>query len=70
MKYQPVIALCIFIASLSRGLCQTTNIVFTGISATDEGNIRLAWSSVSNEIYEIDEADSLTNASIGTTTWN
>ncbi len=70
MKYLPLIALCIFITSLSRSLCQTTNIVFTGISATDEGNIRLAWSSMSNEIYEIDEADSLTNASIGTTTWN
>ncbi len=59
------IALC-----LTSKLEAQTNLQFTGISATDEGNIHLAWASVSNEVYEIDEADSLIATNTGTTTWN
>src|SRR5271163_3905222 len=58
----------ILIASLGQSFGQT-NLQFTGISVSDEGNMHLAWSSVSNEVYEIDEADSVIDESIGTTTW-
>ena len=43
---------------------------FTGISATDEGAICLTWASVSNEVYEIDEADALIDTNTGSITWN
>lgn len=59
------IALC-----LTSKLEAQTNLQFTGINVTDEGNINLTWSSVSNEVYQIDEADSLINTNTGTTTWN
>lgn len=51
-------------------LSQTTNLQFTGVSATDEGNIQLTWASVSNEVYQIQEADALIDTNTGTTTWN
>jgi hypothetical protein len=51
-------------------LSQTTNLQFTGVSATDEGNIKLTWTSVSNEVYQIQEADSLLDTNTGSTTWN
>ena len=44
-----------------------TNIQFTSINVTDEGAIQLRWSSQSNELYEIDEADSLNSTNV---TWN
>jgi hypothetical protein len=44
-----------------------TNIQFTSINVTDEGAIQLRWSSQSNELYQIDEADSLNTTNI---TWN
>ncbi len=43
---------------------------FTGISATDEGAIRLTWISQPNEVYEIDEADALIDTNTGSITWN
>src|ERR1700761_1497859 len=61
--------LSILAVSAASGLCQT-NLQFTGISVSDEGNMRLAWSSVSNEVYEVDEADSLIDTNTGGTTWN
>jgi hypothetical protein len=59
----------ILIASLGQSFGQT-NLQFTGINVTDEGNMHLAWASVSNEVYEIDEADALIDTNTGTTTWN
>src|ERR1700722_3270896 len=46
-----------------------TNLNFTGVSATVEGSILFSWNSTSNEIYEIDFADSLIDTNTGTTTW-
>lgn len=56
-------------ASTALGLCQT-NLQFTAIVQTDEQAIRLNWGSVSNEVYEIDEADSLIDTNTGSITWN
>jgi|SRR5579884_1186608 len=47
-----------------------SQIYFTNIVATQEGAIRLKWTSVSNEVYEIDEADALNTNWDGTTVWN
>lgn len=57
------------LASLGQCLGQT-NLQFTGISVTDEGAMHLAWSSVSNELYEVDEADALIDTNTGSITWN
>jgi hypothetical protein len=57
---------------LSPSLAHAQNpIIFTSATATPENAILLNWQSNTNEIYEIDEADSLleTNDS-GTITWN
>ena len=43
---------------------------FTGINVTDEGAMQLHWTSQSNEVYEIDEADALIDTNTGTITWN
>jgi hypothetical protein len=43
---------------------------FTGISVTPEQAIQIRWASVSNETYEIDEADTLETNAQGTITWN
>jgi len=43
---------------------------FTGASATQEGAILLNWASNSNEVYEVDYADSLIDTNTGTITWN
>jgi hypothetical protein len=55
---------------LSQSALSQTNIFFTSVNATDEGNIHLAWSSVSNEVYQIQEADTLQNTNSGAITWN
>lgn len=47
-----------------------TNLNFNGVSANVEGAIRLSWNSTSNEIYEVDYADSLIDTNTGTITWN
>lgn len=47
-----------------------TNSQFTAIAATPEQAIQVTWTSVSNETYEIDEADTLTTNAQGTITWN
>jgi hypothetical protein len=49
---------------------QTNNLDFNGVRATVEGAIRLSWNSTSNEVYEIDYADSLIDTNTGTITWN
>jgi Family of unknown function (DUF6345)/Bacterial Ig domain/FlgD Ig-like domain len=49
--------------------CQT-NLQFTAVHATDEGAIQLHWASNSNEVYEIDYADSLIDTNTGSITWN
>lgn len=61
---------CIIALSLTSKLQAQTNLQFTGVNVTDEGNIHLAWSSVSNEIYQIQEADALINTNGGAPTWN
>jgi len=43
---------------------------FTGAKATQEGAITLSWASNSNEVYEVDYADSLIDTNTGTITWN
>jgi hypothetical protein len=47
-----------------------TDLNFTGISATPDGAVQLTWNSVSNEYYEIDEADALGTNSDGSTAWH
>lgn len=46
-----------------------TNLNFNGISTTVEGAVRLSWNSTSNEVYEIDYADSLIDTNTGAITW-
>ena len=60
----------LFLALSSQWLNGQTNLEFTRVNATDEGNIKLTWSSVSNEVYQIQEADALINTNTGATTWN
>jgi hypothetical protein len=64
-----VILVGLVLASLGQCLGQT-NLQFTGISVTGEGAMHLAWSSVSNELYEVDEADALIDTNTGSITWN
>jgi hypothetical protein len=54
------------------GLAATASaqLQFTGISATPEQAIQITWASISNETYEIDEADTLETNAQGTITWN
>jgi hypothetical protein len=56
-------------ASLGQGFGQT-NLHFIKIAQTDEQAIRLTWTSVSNETYEVDEADQLVSTNGGPTVWN
>jgi len=42
---------------------------FTGVTATPEDAIQLSWASNSNEVYEVDYADSLIDTNTGSTTW-
>ncbi len=56
-------------ASLGHAFAQT-NLHFVKIAQTDEQAIRLTWTSVSNETYEIDEADQLGSTNGGPTVWN
>jgi len=43
---------------------------FTGVSATPEQAIQVSWASMSNETYEIDEADTLNTNADGNIPWN
>jgi hypothetical protein len=47
-----------------------TNLSFTSASVTDESAIHLSWNSVSNEVYQIEEADALNTNADGSTAWN
>jgi Family of unknown function (DUF6345)/Bacterial Ig domain len=60
-------ALVFFVGLMSTVLGQ---LEFTRISATPEGAIKLTWASISNETYEIDEADTLETNAQGTLDWN
>ena len=61
--------------ALSLGLLLTqstfgqTNLHFTAVSATDEGAIRLSWTSQSNEVYQVQCADALIDTNTGSITW-
>jgi hypothetical protein len=61
---------CIIALCLTSKLEAQTNLQFTGINVTDEGAIQLHWTSQSNELYEIDEADALIDTNTGSITWN
>lgn len=50
-------------------IAQSNNLDFNSVSATVEGAIHLSWNSTSNEVYEIDYADSLIDTNTGTITW-
>jgi len=59
------------LAALSTGMASAHNALqFTRVSQTDEQAIVLSWASISNEVYEIDEADALVDTNTGSTTWN
>jgi hypothetical protein len=45
-------------------------IQFTSVNATSEKAVQLHWASNSNELYEVDYADSLIDTNTGTITWN
>jgi len=47
-----------------------TNLQFIAITQTPEHAIQLTWASISNEVYEIDEAEALGTNADGSTTWN
>ena len=47
-----------------------TNLQFTSAAATEESAVRLNWASISNEVYQIQEADALGTNADGSTTWN
>jgi len=64
-----VFAALAFGTLIQSSLCQSA-LKFTTANATDEGNILLTWSSVSNEIYQIQEANALINTNGGPPTWN
>jgi hypothetical protein len=58
----------ISLISIGQGVCQNTP-QFTGISATDEGAIRLSWTSTNHEVYQIQCADALIDTNTGSITW-
>ncbi|HVU06954.1 MAG TPA: DUF6345 domain-containing protein [Verrucomicrobiae bacterium] len=59
------------LAAFTGQVFSQTNLQFTAVKATDEGAIQLYWSSQSNHLYEIDEADSLNpDTNTGTITWH
>lgn len=56
--------------ALASAMFAQTNLQFTAIAQTQEQAIQLTWASVSNEVYEIDEADVLGTNADGSTAWN
>lgn len=58
----------ISLISIGQGVCQNTP-QFTGISATDEGAIRLSWTSTNHEVYQIQCAGALATNADGSTAW-
>jgi len=58
------------ICTLAFATTAFSQLQFTAISATAEQAIQLTWASISNETYEIDEADTLETNAQGTITWN
>ncbi len=63
----PVLGFALILAG--RAYSQT-NIQIIKIVPTFEQAIQLTWTSKSNEVYEIDEADALNTNADGTTAWN
>ena len=58
----------VLLLSVAPAVCQNV-LQFTGATATPEKAIKLSWASNSNEVYEIDYADSLIDTNTGTTSW-
>jgi hypothetical protein len=54
---------------LTTNVFAQTNLQFTGVSATDEGAIRLSWASTNHEIYAVQCADALIDTNTGSITW-
>jgi hypothetical protein len=66
MKVKP---LALILSCLAGITAHGQNILqFTGVKATSENAILLSWASNSNEVYEIDYADSLIDTNTGTIT--
>jgi hypothetical protein len=64
-----VMAVTLTLLPASAILAQT-NLQFTGITQMPEQSIQIRWVSMSNETYEIDEADALATNADGSTQWN
>jgi hypothetical protein len=65
------IAAAILAVLITTGVASAqTNLNFNSVTVNAEGAIKLSWNTVSNETYEIDEADALNTNSDGTTIWN
>jgi hypothetical protein len=64
-KPTAIIAAIVTLATMADAQLQ-----FTGISATEEGAIRLSWQSETNAIYRVDYADQLMDPDLGYTVWN
>lgn len=70
MKIKLKVMVGALVLALTTNVFAQTNLQFTAVAQTDEQAIRLTWSSVSNEVYEIDEADALIDTNTGSITWN
>lgn len=58
------------VLALVTNIFAQTNLQFTSINVTDEGAVQFYWTSQSNHLYEIDEADALIDTNTGSITWN
>ena len=67
LKYVIAVSLAALI-STTTCFCQNA-LLFTSVNATPEKAIQLHWASNTNEVYEIDYADTLIDTNTGSTTW-
>lgn len=67
LTYLAVVSLASLI-SITNGISQNA-LKFTSVNSTPEKAVQLHWASNSNEVYEIDYADSLIDTNTGLTTW-
>jgi len=58
------------VLALATNAFAQNNLQFTGVNATPEKAIQLHWASNTNELYQIQYADSLIDTNTGNTTWN
>lgn len=66
---QKIIMVSALVSALATNGFAQTSLQFTGASATPEHAIQLHWASNTNEVYEIDYADSLLDTNTGSITW-